>query len=99
MEDAVGEREQQEHERQEQQRDVAGVVGRRMRIDEVVQQAAHDEDVGVGNHRIERVLEERLQPVPEQPLHLRHDEEWNEHRADQHDNGSRDIAEGDDRER
>src|SRR5439155_20770628 len=34
-----------------------------------------DEDVGVGNDRIETVLEQGLQPAPEYPLHLRDNEE------------------------
>ena len=38
------------------------------------------------NDLIKRILKERLEPTPEEPIHLGHDEEWNEHRPDEQEN-------------
>src|SRR5580693_3912410 len=46
LHNAVGEGEQQEQQRQKQQRHGARIVGRRMGIDEMVEQTSHNVDVG-----------------------------------------------------
>ena len=62
------------------------------------QELCEDEHEGVRYDLVERVLDEGAQPAPEHPLHVRHDEEGDEDRPDEHDHGHSDVAESDDGE-
>src|ERR1035438_8792716 len=59
----VGERDQEEDERQKEHCHIPGGVGRRMRINKMIEKASHYEYVGIGDDWVEGVLQERLQPV------------------------------------
>ena len=64
-----------------------------MGVNEVDEKLAENKDVGVSNDGIERVLQERLKPAPEEPFHLGHDEKRNENGAEQDSNSHRDVTE------
>src|SRR5205807_1749858 len=55
----------------------------RVDSEEGQQELGEDVNEGAGNDLIEGVLKKCLEPTPEQPIHLRHDKEWNEYRSDQ----------------
>src|ERR1700730_8053369 len=59
------------------------------------QHASKHVEIRVRDHGIERVLQERLEPSPEQPLHFRNNEKWDEDWPKQYRNGRGDVAEGD----
>ena len=96
--DADGERHQYHHGVDAVQELFLEPQARRQRLQIPAQEPLEDEDEGVGDDEHERVLDERLQPAPEQPLEGRHDEERHEQRADQRTDRAGDHAERDDEE-
>jgi hypothetical protein len=51
-----------------------------------------DEDESRGNDLIEAEADKCLEPSPEEPVHLRHDEPWDEDGTDEHTDRRGDIA-------
>src|SRR5437588_767559 len=70
-------------------------VWRRKGVEEVDQKSAEDEDEGLGDDLVEGVLQQRFKPAPEEPFHLRDDEEGDEDGADEDGDAGGDEAEGD----
>ena len=70
-------------------------IRRRKGIEKVDQEAAEHEHEGLRDDLVEGVLEQGLQPAPEHPLQVRHEEERDEHRAHEHRDAGGDEAEGD----
>ena len=64
----------------------------RLKIERAENEVGNDEDDGCGDDLIEGVLDERLEPTPEEPFELWDDEEWNEDWADQDTDGGGDKA-------
>src|SRR6266478_1939771 len=52
-----------------------------LRVDDAERELADDVEHPCGNHLIEGILNESLEPTPEEPVELRNNEEWNKHRS------------------
>src|SRR6202158_5377577 len=69
---------------------------RRQRLDVLAQEFLEDKNERVRDYQHERVLNERLEPAPEDPFQGWDDEKRDEERPDQAADGAGDHAEGDD---
>ena len=67
----------------------------RLKVEGAKNEVGNDKDDGCGDDLVEGVLDERLQPSPEEPFELRNDEERNENGAHQDTDGGSDEPESD----
>jgi len=63
-------------------------------VDDPVGELAHDVENGSGDDLIEGVLDESLEPTPEEPIELGNDKERDKHGTKKDANGRRDDAKG-----
>ena len=68
----------------------------RLKVQGAENEIGDDEDDGCGDDLVEGILDEGLQPTPEEPFELWHDEKRNEDWPHQDTDGGSDKAEGDD---
>ena len=92
---AVRKGEQQEDQMEAADEQAVDGIGRRKGIQKVDEEAPEDEHEGLGDHLVEGVLEQGLEPAPEHPLQVRHQKERDEHGAHEHRHARGDEAEGD----
>src|SRR5712692_3929272 len=70
-----------------------------LRVDDAERELADDVEHTRSDHLIERVLNESLQPTPEEPVELGNNEEWNKHRPQENTKRRGHNAEGHNDER
>src|SRR6266516_913478 len=92
LQNPVRKSDQEKEQRKEENEHRGSVIGRRMGIDEVNQQTPEHVNVGIAHDRIERILDQSLQPSPEEPFHVRHDEKGDEDRAEENRDRGGDVS-------